>query len=291
MVIRLNIKFLIMTLTVMGVIICSLFVLPEELSTVSGTVNTEGVRLPVIMYHHLTQSSERAGAYTLTQEQFRLDMEYLKERGYEAVDTTMLTDYVEGKGDLPLKPVMITFDDGFESFYVIAKPILEQLDLKAAVFVIGYLADEYTQLNDHNINYSYLTWDEIRELDESPLIEVQCHTYNMHNNVKGKRKGIAQLKGESVQNYEKIITDDLRTMKRKLAENAGVACEAIAYPYGAYSKATAKIMKSFGYKLTFTCEERINNIIKGDSDCLFNLGRYNRPSGKSSEEFFGKILK
>jgi len=291
MVIRLNIKYAIMCLTAVAVIICSFFVLPEEIALVSGTVKEEAVHLPVIMYHHLTEKSKRAGKYTLTKEQFRKDMEYLKEKGYESVDTKMLTDYVEGKGNLPQKPVMITFDDGFESFYVLAKPILEQLSMRACVFVIGYLADEYTKLNDHNINYSYLTWDEIRELDESEYIEVQSHTYNLHNNTKGKRKGIAQLKGESVNNYEKTITDDLKKMRNKLKDNSGVTSEAIAYPYGVYSKATAKIMENFGYKLSFTCEERINTIIRNDKNSLFNLGRYNRPAGISSENFFGKILK
>ncbi len=291
MVIRLNIKSVIMTFTVLAVIICSIVVLPEEIASVSGTIKNETVELPVIMYHHLTEKSKRAGKYTLTKEQFRKDMEYLKEKGYESVDTKMLTHYVEGKGNLPQRPIMITFDDGFESFYVLAKPILEELGIKASVFVIGYLADEYTKLNDHNINYSYLTWNEIRELDESEYIEVQSHTYNLHNNTKGKRKGIAQLKGESVNNYEKIITADLKTMKDKLTDNSGVLCEAIAYPYGVYSKVTAEIMKKLGYKLSFTCEERFNIITKGDENCLFNLGRYNRPSGKSSEEFFKNILK
>ncbi len=291
MVIKLNIKYIIMTFTAVAVFICSIFVLPEEISSVSGTVKDEAVHLPVIMYHHLTEKSKRAGKYTLTTEQFRKDMEYLKEKGYEPVDTKMLTDYVERKGNLPEKPIMITFDDGFESFYVLAKPILEELGMKASVFVIGYLADEYTKLNDHNINYSYLTWDEISELDESEYIEVQCHTYNLHNNSKGKRKGIAQFKGESDRNYEKEISADLKIMKDKLKNNSGVTSEAIAYPYGVYSKATAEIMKKFGYKLSFTCEERINTVIKGDRNSLYNLGRYNRPAGMSSEQFFSKILK
>lgn len=291
MVIKLNLKAMIITLTFIAVIICSVFVLPEEFESVSSTVKPETIKLPVIMYHHLTENSKRAGKYTLTAEQFREDMEYLKGKGYETVDTKMLINYTQGKSDLPQKPIMITFDDGFESFYVLGKPILEATEMKASVFVIGYLADEYTRLNDHNINYSYLTWDEIRELDESPFIEVQCHTYNLHNSDKGKRKGISQLKGESKQNYEKEIADDLKTMQGKLKNNSGVTCEAIAYPYGVYSSSTADIMKKFGYKLSFTCEERINTVIKGDGSTLFNLGRYNRPSGISSENFFKTILK
>lgn len=291
MVIKLNLKSLIITLTFIAVIICSVFVLPEEIASVSSTVKAEAIKLPVIMYHHLTENSKRAGKYTLTAEQFREDMDYLKEKGYETVDTKMLIDYTQGKADLPQKPIMITFDDGFESFYVLGKPILEDTEMKASVFVIGYLADEYTRLNDHNINYSYLTWNEISELDKSPFIEVQCHTYNLHNNVKGKRKGISQLKGESVQNYEKEITDDLKTMQKKLKENSDIICRAIAYPYGVYSKSTADVMKKFGFKLSFTCEERINTVIKGDGSTLYNLGRYNRPSGISSEDFFSKILK
>lgn len=291
MVIRLSIKSLVLILSSLALIICSTVILPKEIKSVNGTVNSEAISLPVIMYHHLTQKSSREGKYTLMAEQFRKDMEYLKDNGYETVDTKSLTEYTDGKSDLPEKPIMITFDDGFESFYVLATPILEEMEMKASVFVIGYLADEYTRLNDHNINYSYLTWDEIYELDKSPLIEVHSHTYNLHQNTKGKRKGIARLKGESATNYEKEISADLKKMQKKLKSEAGVTDKAVAYPYGLYSKSTAGIIKKLGYRLSFTCEERINTIIRNDKNSLFNLGRYNRPAGISSEEFFNRILK
>ena len=62
------------------------------------------------------------------------------------------------------------------------------------------------------------------------------------------------------------------------------------YPFGAISDASLPILKELGFQATLTCEEKINYITK-DADCLYGLGRYLRPAGMSSEEYFKNILR
>ena len=81
---------------------------------------------------------------------------------------------------------------------------------------------------------------------------------------------------------------DAAKMKTVMLENAGYAPVAIAYPFGSYSKESADILKKYGIRMAFTCEEKVNIIRKADSEWLFGIGRYNRPSGISSEAFFKK---
>jgi hypothetical protein len=97
--------------------------------------------LPIVMYHQLTADKSKAGKYVLTLEQFEKDLIYLKENGYVSVTLNQLFDFANGISDLPEKPFMITFDDGCETIYSYALPLLEKYGFNAVCFVIGSVAD------------------------------------------------------------------------------------------------------------------------------------------------------
>ncbi len=275
------------------IIIISAFILVLALSVVSVDVisvnsSQKSDKLPVVMYHQLTKNSSKAGKYVLTVEQFEKDLIYLKNNGYKTVNLKQLLDYSEGKDDLPDKPIMITFDDGCETLYAYALPLLEKYGFCAVGFVIGALADEYTENGDHNLNYSYLNWEEIKALSESGVIEIQSHSYNLHKNTEG-RSGMKKKKSESIKQYSEFLLEDMAKMKVRMKEYAGKEPYAIAYPFGSFSEETKDILKNYGFKMAFTCEEKVNIIKKSESEWLFRLGRYNRPEGIDSESFFSKM--
>lgn len=288
MVIRIN-KSLISVCFIFSLILISALVITEEKNIIAGKPTT-GVEIPIIMYHHVTKDPKRGNRYTVTVEELERDFQYLKNRGYNTVTTAMLIDYVENGIPLPEKPIMLTFDDGFESFYVLAYPLLKQYDFKAVLSIIGSVTEKYSELDDHNINYSNLTWDEVKEMHCSGFVEIQSHSYDMHRNEQGERKGISAIKHEKYYDYKKAISDDLNQMKILMKEKAGIEATAIAYPFGAYSKDTVKIIKSLGFKASFSCEERVSFIAVGNSDSLYNLGRFNRESGTDTEKFFVKVF-
>ena len=250
----------------------------------------QSVKVPVIMYHHITESEKKAGKYTVMKGELMSDLEYLTENGYNTVTVADLIAFVNNEKTLPEKPIMITFDDGFESFYTLGYPLFAQYNMKAVVSVIGSATETYSEINDHNINYSNMTWSEIKELHESGIVEIQNHSYDMHKSDSKGRKGISKLKNESLKEYRSALTEDLNRLQDLLEKNCGFRPTAIAYPYGAYSKNTLEIIKSCGFSSSFVCEERVNIITSGDKECLYNLGRYNRESGISTEDFFNKIL-
>ena len=73
------------------------------------------------------------------------------------------------------------------------------------------------------------------------------------------------------------------------AINMGKTPLAYAFPFGSFSPESTEILKECGFRITLTCEEKINKIKKAEPDSLFGLGRYNRPEGISSEIFFEKM--
>lgn len=252
---------------------------------VAGETVTE---LPVVMYHHLTEKSEKAGKYVLKVSELEADLKFLKERGYKTVTAGELLDFTQGRGTLPEKPIMLTFDDGFESVYAYAMPLLKEYGMTAEVFVVGSIADEYTAHEDHNLDYSYLNWKQIGEMSASGIFEIQNHSDALHSNTAG-RNGMKRRGGESDAEYEKVITDDLNRCAEKILNVTGVSPTALAYPFGCFGKDTEKIVRGMGCGLIFTCEERVNAISKTDPEWCFKVGRFNRGSGVSTVAFFEKL--
>ncbi len=288
MVIKIDKLHIFLLLSVL-VITSFLFAISEK-KTIETASTTTSAKLPIIMYHHVTEREDKAGIYTVTKEEFENDLIYIKSKGYTTITVNDLIRYINFESDLPNKSIMITFDDGFESFYSYVFPLLKEYDMRAVLSVIGYTVDKYSLIDDHNLNYSNLTWAQVKVLNDSSLVEIGNHTYNLHDIVTGGRKGMAKITNEDINEYQNILTNDLLRLQNLLLKNIGKKATVIAYPYGEYSEATTEIIKELGFSASFTCESRINTITKGNANCLYNLGRYNRPSGISSEDFFEDIM-
>ena len=267
---------------------CLLLLVTAGIKIVEVSGENNGVQLPVVMYHQLTKSESKSGKYVLPLEQFEKDLKYLKNKGYQTVTVQQLVAFSEGKADLPEKSVMITFDDGNETLYEYAMPMLEQYGFTAVGFVVGALADRYTELDDHNLNYSNLNWQEIKEMSSGNIIDIQSHSFDLHKNT-ADRSGAKKKKSETIEQYREFLSADAAKMKMKMVEQTGKEPIAFAYPFGSFSSESREILKENGMKVVFTCEERVNIIKKAEPECLFGLGRYNRPSGISSESFFEKM--
>ena len=245
------------------------------------------VRLPVIMYHHISPKQKLQNAYTISDQQFEKDLIFLKNHGYHTVTLKEVIEFAENGIPLPEKAVMITFDDGFESFYAYAYPLLQKHEMHAVMFVTGTDIDKFTAADDHNLDYSYMTWDEVAELAASDWVEIGNHTYNMHKS-NGSRLGCKIKKGENIETYKKLLTDDLQKTQDKILDTTGIESISFAYPFGGICKPAKEVLKEMGFKIAFSCEEKVNVIKPGDE--LNKVGRFNRANGKSSEAFFKNIL-
>lgn len=269
-------------------VIIFVFVSAMAIRTVSVLSAVNGTELPIAMYHQLTKSESRAGKYVLTVEQFEKDLQFLKRNGYETVTVNQLIAFSEGEVDLPEKAIMITFDDGCETLYSYALPLLKEYGFTAVGFAVGALTDSYTELDDHNLNYSCLNWSEIEEMCDGGIVDIQSHSYDLHKNT-ADRSGAKKKKGETFEQYREFLSADAAIMKERMMKYTGKEPLAFAYPFGSYSPESAEILAKSGIKMALTCEERVNIIKKAESEWLFRLGRYNRPHGISSESFFEKM--
>ena len=205
-----------------------------------GGLTPKGYRIvPILTYHFL--SLTRSNNNTVRVTDFERQMAFLKRNRYQVITLDQMVDFLDHKGGVPEKAVVITFDDGWRTTYEIALPILKKYGFPATLFA-------YTDLM--NSNKMALTWKRLRELDKGGVIDVQCHTKshrNLHMKPDENLKGyLATLETELIKSRE--------TLKRKI----GKECRYLAYPYGATNHLVVAMARKAGYRAAFTVRRGSN---------------------------------
>ena len=246
----------------------------------SASAEEDARRLPILMYHSISET--RKGVYFVSPDTLRADLAAIKARGYTFVSAQEVIDYLKGVGDLPEKPLLLTFDDGHYNNLYYGLDILREEGARAVINVIGCFSEYSSTHEKDHVEYSHLTWDEIAYLARSGVFEIGSHTYAMH--AYKPRFGIKRMKGESIEEHRRALTADLERIDRALLDKCGVRPVAFAYPFGAYDESAESVVRE-RYEAIFTCYERVNRLKKGDADKLKRLWRINRDGTKGTVAF------
>lgn len=245
--------------------------------------------LPILMYHNISNEPSLLGKYVISSQQFENDLIYIEKNGFQTITMTQLINYIKYGTSLPQKPIIITFDDGYESFYTYVYPLLQKYNMTAVMSIIGDDTDKFTKIQDHHLEYSHLNWAQVKELNDSEFVEIQNHTYDMHHTT-GKRKGCAIGNQETIQQYEAALKEDIGKLQNEIFIHTGTLPNTFAYPFGCLCEQSYQILKQIGFEATLSCTEKINRITRKE-ESLNCLGRFNRAWGESSQQFFERILK
>lgn len=243
--------------------------------------------LPVIMYHQISSNKNLFGDYVIPPELLEEDFKYIKGNGFTPVGIDELEAFVKNGTPLPEKSILITFDDGQRSFLTKVVPLLEKYNCPAVISVIGSLTESYTQSGDTDDRYAYLNRNDILTLSRNPLVEIGNHSYNMHS--LSIRRGMGRLPGEPEAEYRGTVAADMRRLQALLFEITETKPRVLTYPYGEENDILLDEAKKEGFTVTLTCRECINTLTPGGD--LYELGRFNRPYGVSSEVFFERIFR
>ncbi len=207
-------------------------------------------QIAVLMYHHIYDHETSSG--TITTKLFREQLTLLKNKGYQFITLQHMREFLKGS-PIPDKAVLITFDDGYESFYDNAFPILQEMAIPAVNFIItGSLEHPQKDIPPKMSREQIKTM-----LLDSSLIEIQCHTDGLHNkNTKGKALLVGHLtaagKAETDEQYNKRIISDTQACSSKLSALTAEPIDALAYPYGIYSGEAIQNIQAAGIQYAFT---------------------------------------
>lgn len=232
-------------------------------------VKKEYLSLPILMYHHIDNTpSKFAIGTTITPDQFINDIEKILAYNFTTITYTDLLNYSNGVANLPEKPIIITFDDGYKSNYDYAFPELKKRNMKAVISIIG----EHMEGNAIN-SIEKLSWDNLREMYESGVFEIQSHSYALHK--KGDERGVfIREQFSSSQSYAQMLIEDFYIMQRLIKEKIGTDIFVLTYPYGKYSNVSNDVYMSIGVKFLVTIGNE-HNIILENRNVPTLLKRYN----------------
>lgn len=252
------------------------------ISVVSKPEDT--VELPIIMYHSILKNNKTKSKFIITPADFEGDLQYIKDNGYTTVVMKDLIDFVYENKDLPEKPIMLTFDDGYYNNYLYAFPLIKQYECKMVLSPIGKQSDIYSENSNKNPNYAHCSWENLKEMYNSGLVEIQNHSYNMHT-ITQKRRGTKKNKNESLEHYQKVLSDDITLMQNKVEDFLNFTPTTFVYPFGAISNCSLDILRQLGFKAALNCEGKVNKLTK-NPEKLYGLCRILRPPNVSRESFF-----
>ena len=188
------------------------------------------VKIPVLLYHNFVDVVPNEDAdgfnYINTPQSFEENIKVLLENGYTIISMKDLNDANNFKSELPSKPILITFDDGYYSNYEYIYPILKKYSVKVSIFVI---TDKVGKEID---GIKYLGWNECLEMQKSGLVEIFSHS---KRHIFYDRFSTRTIRDDVNESY-KIIEKELGNKDFKV----------FAYPYGAYTNETVKALKNNG---------------------------------------------
>jgi len=201
--------------------------------------------IPVLLYHHVSEDNSDLPQLTVTPQEFERQMEMLKAAGFKTISPEMLVAYMRQEPvTLPSKPILITFDDGYEDNYSNAFPILKQYGFSAVIFIPGV-----------NINRDKrLSSAQIREMSAQGI------AFGGHSVT---HSDLTSLSGQELQHEVKDIKKDLSQVTAKTSE-------LFSYPYGYFNLSTWEVTASAGYQAAFTVLPGLNT---PDRDNIYLLRR------------------
>lgn len=235
--------------------------------------------LLVLSYHDIRDDVAPKGdpdRYAVSTQNFAAQLDWLSGHGYQPVSLDDVIAAAHGERALPDKPVLLTFDDGLRSVYTHAFPLLRAYGYPALVAVVtGWVDLPAGRRVDYGhrpfTRDDFLTWEQLREMQASGLVEVASHTHDMHRGVRANPQGnstpaaITRVYDPAARRYEDEasylarIRSDLTASRETIQRELNAPVRAVVWPYAAYNSRTNRIAGELGMSVTFDLEGRTNN--------------------------------
>ncbi|HEX9917471.1 MAG TPA: polysaccharide deacetylase family protein [candidate division Zixibacteria bacterium] len=187
---------------------------------------------PILLFHKIDNSFEW-GITRQTIKQFEREIRFLSESGYKTV-TFEEIDNLSTQD----KKVVLTFDDGYESIYQNALPILQKHNMFAYIFIpTGFVGKENSwDANLGNRRFKHLGWEQIKEMSEYGFL-FGSHSVN--------HPDLTRLS-------DKHLKYELEVSKDQLEQELGKKIDLLSYPFGKTNSRVRAMAKEAGYKKGFT---------------------------------------
>lgn len=214
-------------------------------------------KISVLLYHQIgiSPSDEtNLNCFCKTTE-FYNQMEFLsKSKEFEVISLASAINLVSASKCIDRNYVVLTFDDGCESFYDITYPILNSFSFPATVYPISGFLDDYLKIKGK-------LYKHLKIMSKSMIQELS------RNGVKFGAHSVNHIKFTEVMESE--IESEIKNSKNTLEQILGIPIDSFSYPHGAYNDRIIDMLISAGLSNAVTC----NSGSLSNSNSLFEIPR------------------
>lgn len=220
-----------------------------------------GGSVPIICYHDVGEGAKNE--YTVSKETLRSHLSYLKTNGYNPISLQQYIAFTKDGAPLPDKPVMLTFDDGYVSFYKEVFPLLKEYNYPAMLAIVG----SWMEYSPPDIG-KLVSWQQLREMESSGLVSIASHSFQSHHftamNAQGDRgqslstRIYSNGRYEDAEDFKQRVTDDLKMSQQQFEKELGHKVAALVWPYGEYNLLDIDIARNEGFEAMFTLGDAMN---------------------------------
>ena len=190
---------------------------------------------PILEYHMVTENPHPdAKPYVVPPEDFAEQLDYLAEEGYTTITPQDYARARKGKQQLPEKPIILTFDDGYEDNWRVVLPMLEERGMKAVFYMVTNSIGKP----------GYLTWDNLFDMERRGM-EIGSHTAN--------HLPLTTLSPEKQR-------EELRLSKLMLEWKGMKTIYSFSYPNGSYNAGVVAMLAEEEYLTAVTGEAGLNTL-------------------------------
>ncbi|HEY4373220.1 MAG TPA: poly-beta-1,6-N-acetyl-D-glucosamine N-deacetylase PgaB [Burkholderiales bacterium] len=231
----------------------------------------------VLSYHEVRDDvRDHADAYAVDSGALVAQFAWLKGEGWNPVSLQQIIDSRSGGKALPPKAVLLTFDDGYLSFYTRVYPLLQAYHYPALMAVVGHWIQNPAAQGgqgfgeDANVkDETFPSWGQIREMVNSGLVEVASHTYDLHHGVLANPQGNQEPAAtthlydpatgyETDAQWRARVRDDMQKNSDLIERETGQRPRAMVWPYGSYGKQLIGIAGELGMPVCITLDDGLN---------------------------------
>jgi biofilm PGA synthesis lipoprotein PgaB len=251
----------------------------------------------VLGYHDVEDATADQAFMSVRTANLAEQFAWLKANGYQAVSVDQILAARKNGPALPDKAVLLTFDDGYSSFYERVLPLLKAYQWPAVLAPVGVWVDtpagQKVDFGGLPVDRKrFLTWQQVSEISHSGLVEIAAHTNALHYGALANPQGNLQPAAvtrlydaqrgeyESEADYSTRIERDVKQISDKIQAATGRKPRVWVWPYGAASGTALQIVGEQGYELALTLEDGMSTLsslqdgprqlINGDPD----IGRF-----------------
>jgi poly-beta-1,6-N-acetyl-D-glucosamine N-deacetylase len=230
-----------------------------------------------IAYHDVEDRDPDQAVVAVRTERLIEQLAWLHNNGYQPVTVDQILAARSGGPELPPKAILLSFDDGYASFYTRVMPILRSYQWPALLAPVGAWIDTPA---DQPVDFAgtprprsdFLTWQQVREISQSGLVEIAAHTNDSHLGIPANPQGNTQPAAstrrfdaktgtyETEAQFKARMTADVDAISEKIRAATGYKPRVWVWPYGSADGASLSVIDKHGYTMALTLDVGLDGV-------------------------------